>query len=531
MPALSTLKSNQTRAKNALSREESEANELLQQDWSDNNEQQIVKFCLTIGKVILNIETKLSRLEVANDRLVDAYGNGNDAEAAAVFHATLDEDSEFTDNAISKVSQLKMLKEEVERRRKEFETSQIQNLERRLTQMQEQMSLLQTNQARPPGELSSIWSPPLSSGTTKPPQIDIPPFGGDVLKWKEFWDMFEASVHNEPRYANIDKFICLKSKLTGDALEAVAGYQLSNENYRVVVDVLKKRFGNKQLVIDAYYHNLSHLPPATNQVSSLRQCYDTIERNLRSLKAIGKDINHRHFIALISEKLPQKVPYQLYMLREEGEEWTVSKLCQLLGKHISAMEMANAEFSQMFTQPGYNPKVTQNEHTRRGIPNTRPTASELLAGNSRNSAPRQAKVKCTFCDQSHWSDECSNYSTLQERREKLKGSCYVCLKKGHTSKDCTRNKICAHCGKRNQHHRSLCPNLFANKNPSSSLPGIEDVVDKKHTDITNTNVLMQTATATVKTMEGNLSRNFGFFVVRCAFCQKIKIIIPTICHQ
>ena len=47
--------------------------------------------------------------------------------------------------------------------------------------------------------------------------------------------------------------ISLKSKLTGDALEAVAGYQLSNENYRVVVDVLKKIFGNKKLVIDAYY--------------------------------------------------------------------------------------------------------------------------------------------------------------------------------------------------------------------------------------------------------------------------------------
>ena len=82
---------------------------------------------------------------------------------------------------------------------------------------------------------------------------------------------------------------------------------MSNDNYRIVVDVLKKRFGNKQVVIDSYYHNLSHLPVATNQASSLRQCYDAIERNLRSLEAIGEDVNHRHFIALISEKLPQRV--------------------------------------------------------------------------------------------------------------------------------------------------------------------------------------------------------------------------------
>ena len=58
---------------------------------------------------------------------------------------------------------------------------------------------------------------------------------------------------------------CLKSKLTGDALQAIAGYQLSNDNYPVVVvDVLKNRYGNKQLVVDTYYHKLSQLPPATN---------------------------------------------------------------------------------------------------------------------------------------------------------------------------------------------------------------------------------------------------------------------------
>ena len=59
------------------------------------------------------------------------------------------------DNVISKVSQLKMLKEEAERRRKEVEASQTQNFERRWIQMQDQMLLLQANQRHPS---SSIWS-------------------------------------------------------------------------------------------------------------------------------------------------------------------------------------------------------------------------------------------------------------------------------------------------------------------------------------------------------------------------------------
>ena len=131
----------------------------------------------------------------------------------------------------------------------------------------------------------------------------------------------------------------LKSKLIGETLHAISGYQLSNNNYSVVVDALKHRFRNPQLIVDAHYHSLSHLLAATNQTGSLRQISDAIERHLRSLVAIGENVNHRYFIALISEKLPQRVLYQLYILKNDDEEWMVSKLRQLLGKHITTLEL------------------------------------------------------------------------------------------------------------------------------------------------------------------------------------------------
>ena len=55
----------------------------------------------------------------------------------------------------------------------------------------------------------------------------------------EFWDAFDASIH-KTNYAPIDKFSYLKSKLEGEALEAISGYQLSNENYTVVIDLPNK---------------------------------------------------------------------------------------------------------------------------------------------------------------------------------------------------------------------------------------------------------------------------------------------------
>ena len=56
---MSTLKGNRMRAKTALVREEADANELLQKDWSNIDEHEIVRLCLSVGKVMINLETKI----------------------------------------------------------------------------------------------------------------------------------------------------------------------------------------------------------------------------------------------------------------------------------------------------------------------------------------------------------------------------------------------------------------------------------------------------------------------------------------
>ena len=53
------------------------------------------------------------------------------------------------------------------------------------------------------------------------------------------------------------------------------------------------------------------------------------------------------------------------------------------------------------------------------------------------------------------------YPTIEKRKEVIRGSCYRCLRPGHQSRDCPDDKLCIHCGKRNAHHRSLCPEKFS----------------------------------------------------------------------
>ena len=56
-------------------------------------------------------------------------------------------------------------------------------------------------------------------------------------------------------------------------------------------------------------------------------------------------------------------------------------------------------------------------------------------------------------------------------------------------KNCAKEKNCACCGKKNDHHRSLCPTLFPNSD-SSGLSSIEDTVEAKLNEVTKTNVLI-----------------------------------------
>ena len=505
MPMVSSLKSARTREKKALIKEETEAQRLLQAECSDSL-QSILKYLMSVGKVLMNLEVKLGRLEAANEKLIEAYEQSKDQAGAEEFQNILDEEADLIDGVLTRISELKILKGEVERKRNETEMAQSHRSGG--SSETERTDHTQLNPTS--SEIASIWSPSIQ-GPIKLPHLEMALFDGNVLRWREFWDQFEAAIHNA-KFSSIDKMNYLRSRLTGEALDAISGYQLSNDNYTVVVDVLKRRFGNPQLIIDVHYRNLSHLAAATNQTVSLRQTYDAIERNLRSLAAMGEDVNHRHFVALISEKLPQKVLYQLYMLKPDGEEWTVTMLRQLLEKHITALERAGGEF-----RPAPIPMKPITKYTQGGVSgqslSLKSTAGGLLAGNQK---PDSLKPKCIYCSQGHWSDECTKFATLQARKEKLKNSCFKCLQRGHVLKDCRRNRQCAHCSKLN-HHRSLCPKLFNNGPQSSNVPPeipetnteaqtVSGVVDEEKIMLTSTNqVLMQTATAPIKNIPGDVS--------------------------
>ena len=148
----------------------------------------------------------------------------------------------------------------------------------------------------------------------KLPRISLPHFRGNLIRWPAFWDSFNSAIHSNDRLSEIDKFNYLRSLLEGTAYDAIAGLALSAANYGEAVEILRKRFGNKQLIISKHMESLLSINAVTcdTHLRDLRRLYDQSEANIRSLKALG--VEPESYGAMLSSVLLNKLPPDLRLI-------------------------------------------------------------------------------------------------------------------------------------------------------------------------------------------------------------------------
>ena len=279
-----------------------------------------------------------------------------------------------------------------------------------------------------------------TQNTTKLPKLQLPKYEGDPRNWQEWWDAFEI-IHNSTTLASVDKFRHLKTLLEGPAAKAISGIQMTNSNYEEAVDILKKRFSQKQIIINAHMEALLSLQRVSSErdIRSLRKLYDAIEVNVRSLKTLG--IDFKQYGALLIPVIMNKVPDEIRLIITKGikgEEWELDGILEILQGELEAREQSNQ--LQMKQSNGNFTKHAQGHHQF--------TTSALVA--------EGRKITCSYCNGSHYSAKCEIVSNPQARKAILRkqGRCFVCIRKNHLSKDCRSNVRCYDC--KGRHHSSIC---------------------------------------------------------------------------
>ena len=124
----------------------------------------------------------------------------------------------------------------------------------------------------------------------KMPKFECGDFHGDPKKWIAFRDSFDVAV-SQKDLSNVEKFHYLRGYLKGEALRAIDGLAVTNENYSEAYEILEKRFGNKLVIVNSHMEELCLIEAVEDKddTKGLRKLYDTVEVNLRSLRALGVD--------------------------------------------------------------------------------------------------------------------------------------------------------------------------------------------------------------------------------------------------
>ena len=168
-------------------------------------------------------------------------------------------------------------------------------------------------------------------------------FNGDVTNWITFWDSFDSPIHSNNELSNVDKFNYLNSALERSAAETISGLTLTSANYEEAVDILKRRFGNKQQIISKHMDILINLDAVSSQhnLKGLRHLFDLVESHVRGLKSLG--IPPEAYGSLLSSVLMNKLPseFRLIISRDvKDDEWDLNALMTVMEREMDARERA-----------------------------------------------------------------------------------------------------------------------------------------------------------------------------------------------
>ncbi|XGW15864.1 hypothetical protein V3C99_001375, partial [Haemonchus contortus] len=276
---------------------------------------------------------------------------------------------------------------------------------------------------------STISSIPAQAQTFLP-RLQLPRFSGKRQEWDSFWATFKSSIDDQP-ISEMMKFNYLLQSLVGEARQTAAQFEVIEENYPIVIDLLKKKYGSNSLIIEEL---LAQLEQIRADGSNTRQQANLLERVtalLMQLSTKGQDINHRLILNMVLRKFNGDIQAKALEKRENLEDinqWTWSTLRQHLSVIIDSKE--RIERSQEAMR-----KSTQFVQDRTSL--------------------NRSAAACIYCKRSnHRSIECRTVP-LQERAAFLtrKQLCHNCGKPSHKAEGC-RSPGCFKCGRK--HHSSLC---------------------------------------------------------------------------
>jgi hypothetical protein len=141
--------------------------------------------------------------------------------------------------------------------------------------------------------------------------------------------------------ASVTNFRRLLSCLSGTALQAIQGLEVTQNSYSQAMAILQERYGDNDRNIAAHMTALIDMPPLSRPTASdLLSFHDSIEVHIRALKALGQQEGSfgNLLLPIIRRKLPDDTQVQLE--RSKGAaSWSFEDFRKALYREAKALNI------------------------------------------------------------------------------------------------------------------------------------------------------------------------------------------------
>lgn len=301
-----------------------------------------------------------------------------------------------------------------------------------------------------------------SNNTTKLQAISLPKFSGSIDKWLQFFEIFQALVHNNAELATIQKFYYLQSCLSGEAMQILQSLEICEANYEKAILLLKERYENKRLLINNHVRNLFDITPILKEShQAFRRLIDHLMCNLRALASLNQPVDQWDtlLIFLVLQKLDNNTKRE-WEQSNKVESPKFDDFLTFLKNKCQVLETISNSYN-LDRQNKVPNKVLAHLELN--------DSKELSLKSETRRNPQSNTQRCSFCREiNHFTYKCSKLLALsfRERYQQLRkiGICTNCLKYGHNSEVCT-GRGCRLCN--NKHNSVLHDPNFRSNNSSS----------------------------------------------------------------
>lgn len=301
--------------------------------------------------------------------------------------------------------------------------------------------------------------------SVKLPRLNLVHFDGNIKSWGTFYDMFNTMVHQNKRLSNIERFSILISLLSGEPLQLLKGFPLSDSNYLDAYAALIDRYNNKRKLAFRHWEEIQNASLKSNSPSELRRLVDTFRENIAVLKNLRFPVNDWDFplFYLLINKLDQDTRRRFELQNDNKDVPSFESLLEYVSKAGQALELADltecaaAPAARAPTAPGR----TARAHAAPRTAAWRPAQDRAPAGAAYKTLVTTSATSiesyCVLCKSNHDLAKCVEYrnKTPHERFSVVKDNrlCVNCLRSGHVVKTCPSKSRCLKCNV--AHHTTI----------------------------------------------------------------------------